>query len=74
LKPVSVSSGYNFQGLVKMGKEAVMAQFEILSWHFLGGTEENHRICNRLASLEASVLMCGLQNTGSPLLLDIIHS
>jgi len=31
LKPVSIISGYNFQGLVKMGKEAVMAQFEILS-------------------------------------------
>jgi len=40
LKPVSVSSGYNFQGLVKTGKEAVMAQFEILSQHFPGGTEK----------------------------------
>jgi hypothetical protein len=23
-----------------MGKEAVMTQFEILSWHFPGGTEK----------------------------------
>jgi hypothetical protein len=38
LKPVSVSLGYNFQGLMKMGKEAVMTQSEILSWHFPGGT------------------------------------
>jgi hypothetical protein len=25
-------------------KEAVMAYFEVLSWHFLGGTEENSEI------------------------------
>lgn len=31
--------------LERMQEESVMAQFEILSQHFISGTKENHKLC-----------------------------
>jgi hypothetical protein len=39
--------------LERMRKEAVVAQIEVLSRNFLGGTEENHKINLKLVGVPA---------------------
>jgi hypothetical protein len=49
------------------GKDVIMRKWNVLSWHFLGGNEENHKKKNSFR------IVGGLEWTGNPILVEATH-